>query len=205
MKRHGELFEKTFCRENLYAAYRDARQGKRKKRACFVFEKNLGTELEKLYQDVQGGTYRPDPYYSFIVREPKERVIHAPSFRDVVLQHAIYRVIYPVFNRTFIDTSFACRKGYGTHKARDYAREALRKYSADSYTLKLDIRKFFYSIDRVILKSLLERKIKDKGLIRIMMLFAEMESDTGIPIGNLLSQLYALIYLNPLDHYVKRI
>ena len=81
----------------------------------------------------------------------------------------------------------------------------LRSCPDDSYTLKLDIRKFFYSIDRRRLKKLIEKKIKDRRLVEAMMLFADMETNKGIPIGNLLSQIYALIYLNPLDHFIKRV
>ncbi len=205
MKRYGGLFDTVFSRENLYHAYLDARRGKRSKRACFEFEKNLGANMQSLYSRIHSGVYQPDPYFQFRVYEPKERVVHAPSFRDIVVQHAIYRIIYGIFNRSFISTSFACRTGYGTHKASDYTQKALRCYSGDRYTLKLDIRKFFYSINRETLRTLVERKIKDSKLVNIMMLFAQKEGPVGIPIGNLLSQIYALIYLNPLDHFVKRI
>ena len=204
MKRYGNLFEKAFSKGNLYSAYLDAHKGKRKKRVCFEFEKNLGSNLGDLYNRIHNETYRPDPYFKFTVYEPKERLIHAPSFRDIVTQHAIYRIIYDIFDRTFITASFACRSGYGTHKASDYTQCALRQYSGDLYTLKLDIRKFFYSINRNILRNLIERKIKEKKLVDVMMLFAEKEGIAGIPIGNLLSQIYALIYLNPLDHFIKR-
>lgn len=204
MKRYGNLFDITFSKENLYAAYLDARKGKRKKRATFEFESNLGVNINDLYSRIHDGSYRPDPYFQFRVYEPKERIIHAPSFRDVVVQHAIYRQIYDIFDRIFINTSFACRKGYGTHRASQYAQNAMRKYDSDLYTLKLDIRKFFYSIDRDILRSLVEKRIKDTRLVDIMMLFAQMKGNIGIPIGNLLSQIYALIYLNPLDHFIKR-
>lgn len=205
MKRIGNLFNTVFSKENLYLAYLDARRGKRKKRACFEFERNLGAEIDVLYQQIHNRTYRPQPYFKFTVYEPKERIIYAPAFKDIVVQHAIYRAIYFIFNRTFINTSFACRIGYGTHKASDYTQNALRQYDSDLYTLKLDIRKFFYSINRSILRDLIELKIKDERLVDIMMLFAKMDSPVGIPIGNLLSQIYALIYLNPLDHFAKRV
>lgn len=205
MKRHGNLFNRIFTRENLHQAFLDARKGKRKKRACFDFETALGRNLEALYREIHSGEYRPRKYFTFKVYEPKERIIHAPAFRDIVVQHAIYRIIYPLFNKTFIDQSFACRIGMGTHRASDYTQQALRKCSPDSYTLKLDIRKFFHSIDRAILRSLVERKIKDQRLVDLMMLYAECDGPAGIQIGNLLSQLYALIYLSPLDHFVKRV
>lgn len=205
MKRYGNLFDKAFSKENLYQAYLDARKGKRSKRSCFEFEKNLGTNLDELYNRIHSGIYKPDKYFTFEVYEPKKRIIHAPSFRDVVVQHAIYRTIYDIFDRSFIDTSFACRIGYGTHKAAQYVQHAIRQYDGDSYILKMDIRKFFYSISRGILRALIERKIKDKRFVDITMLFAEMETENGIPIGNLLSQIFALIFLNPLDHFIKRV
>lgn len=204
MKRYGNLFDKAFNMENMYAAYMDARKGKRKKRACFEFELALGANLERLRDEIYGETYQPKPYFNFMVHEPKPRLIYAPAFEDTVVQHAIYRTIYSIFDNTFINTSFACRKGYGTHAASNYLQKALRASNPGSYTLKLDVRKFFYSIDRGILRSLVEKRIKDRRLVDLMMLFAEMDTEKGIPIGNLLSQIYALIYLNPVDHFAKR-
>lgn len=203
-KRIGNLFEKAFCMENLYAAFLDARKGKRNKRATLKFETNLGSELLALHSELHTGTYRPRAYTHFKVYEPKERVINAPSFRDLVVQHAIYRVVYDLFDIGFIATSFACRKGGGTHKASRYTQAQMQKYSGDLYFLKIDVKKFFYSINRDVLKKLFEKKIKDTRFVKIMCEFAEMNEEKGIPIGNLLSQIYALIYLNPLDHYIKR-
>lgn len=204
MRRKGHLFEQAFTGANLFMAHLDARKGKRNKPRVFDFETNLGGNLNQLYREIHGGTYRPHPYYRFEVYEPKRRVIFAPAYRDTVVQHAIYRVINPIFDRSFITTSFACRKGYGTHKAAEYVHQTIRAVDPESYYLQLDVRKFFYRIDREILRSLVERKIKDARLIDLMMMFAEHEEPLGIPIGNLLSQLFALIYLNPLDHFVKR-
>jgi retron-type reverse transcriptase len=204
MKRYGYLFEQAFTPENLYAAYLDASQCKHKKRACFNFERRLARNLDALHDALHDGSYKPQPYYTFTVYEPKARKIYAPSFCDLVVQHAIYRVIYPIFNAGFIDQSFACRKGMGTHKAADYAQRALRESPVGSYTIKLDIRKFFYRIDRTVLRRQIERKIKDYRFVDVMMQFADYGEPVGIPIGNLLSQTYALIYLNPLDHFIKR-
>lgn len=204
MKRYGYLYEKIIDPDNLYAAFLDARRSKRSKRACFTFEHSLGRNLEELHVELATGEYRPRPYYSFVVYEPKARTIHAPAFRDVVVQHAVSRIITPIFERSFIDQSFACRLGLGTHKAADYAHEALRRSDASSYTIKLDIRKFFYRIDRSVLRGLIERKIKDRRVVDLAMQFADHGDPVGIPIGNLLSQLYSLVYLNPLDHFIKR-
>ncbi|MBA3836479.1 MAG: hypothetical protein C0499_02315 [Zymomonas sp.] len=204
MKRHGHLFEQAFTREALLAAYHAAARSKHGRRACFVFGRTLGAQIDRLHQELHTSTYRPRPYYTFTIREPKPRVIFAPAFRDCVVQHAIYAVINPRFDATFIDQSFACRTGYGTHKAADYAQHALQCAPHGSYTLKLDIRKFFYRIDRDILQQLLARKIKDARMLALLMAFADHGESLGVPIGNLLSQLYALIYLNPLDHFIKR-
>jgi retron-type reverse transcriptase len=203
-KRVGNLYADAFSMENLHKAFMDARKGKRKKRATFTFEKNLGAEIHALYEELKAGTYAPKPYITFKVYEPKERIIYAPHFRDLVVQHAIYRVIYPIFDKTFIDQSFACRKGGGTHKASAYTQKEMRKYDGELYYAKLDIKKFFYNIDRVVLKILFEKKIKDARFVELMMQFTDMGTPKGIPIGNLLSQIYALIYMNPVDHFIKR-
>lgn len=204
MNRIGYLFDAAFTPEGIYAGYAAASRGKHHTRACFEFERRLAYHLDMLREELTSGRYKPRPYFRFVVKEPKERVIYAPAFRDLVVQHAIYRVILPIFDPTFIATSFACRVGYGTHRAADYAQQALKASPRDSYTLKLDARKFFYSIDRAVLRTLIERKIKDRRFVDVMMQFADYGSPVGIPIGNLLSQIYALIYLNPVDHFVKR-
>ena len=204
MKRIGNLYQNAFTPEALLAAFHRAAKGKRTSRACFEFERHLASNIDQLAAELHDGTYRPRPYYSFMVYEPKARRIYAPAFRDLVVQHAIYALTYPIFNPTFIGQSFACRLGKGTHKAADYAQTALQATAPGSYTLKLDVRKFFYRIDRPILRRLIERKIKDRRFVDLMMLFADHGEPIGIPIGNLLSQLYALIYLNPVDHYIKR-
>lgn len=204
MKRVGYLFEQAFTPDALLAAFHAAARHKRGKRACFEFERRLASNLDDLHDELHSGTYAPRPYYSFTVNEPKPRRIFAPAFRDLVVQHAIYATISPIFERSFIAQSFACRIGFGTHKAADYAQQALQSCAPDSYTLKLDVRKFFYRIDRSILRARIERKIKDRRFVDLMMSFAEYGEPVGIPIGNLLSQIYALIYLDPLDHFIKR-
>lgn len=205
MKRFGCLYERAFTPAALFLAFRSAARCKRGKRACFNFERHLAINLNALHHELIEGSYRIRPYYNFMVYEPKPRRIFAPAFRDLVVQHALYAVVGPIFDRSFIDQSFACRIGRGTHKAANYAQAALQACPRGSYTLKLDIRKFFYRIDRTILRGLIERKIKDRRFVDLMLQFADHGEPIGIPIGNLLSQLYALIYLNPLDHFIKRV
>lgn len=203
-KRHGQLFKAMFTLDALYAAYLKARKGKRKKSATARFERDLGANLQALHDELMAGTYKPRPYKTFEVFEPKRRVIYAPHFRDVVVQHAIYKVIYPIFDATFCRESYGCRVGMGTHKAADRAQQYLRAAAPDSYLLQLDVRKFFYSIDRDILMGLWALKIKDKRVLFLLAMFGEYPDAAGIPIGNLMSQLGALVYLNQLDQFIKR-
>ena len=205
MKRLGRIFDQAFTQSALYDAYLQARRTKRGKAACMRFASRLGAEVAALHDELNSGAYSPRPYREFMVTKPKPRQILAPDFRDVVVQHAIYRVIYQVFDRSFIDQSFACRVGKGTHRASDYTLRALRGCDPQSYVLKLDVRKFFYTIDREILRGLIARKIKDQRMLGVIALFSGGPGDIGIPIGNLLSQLFALIYLNEADHYAKRV
>lgn len=205
-KRIGFLFEKTFTMQNLYDAFLVARNDKRSKDAVLEFSINLGSELKSIYDELHSGSYKPREYSTFtIIEGGKKRVIYAPNFRDLVVQHAIYKTIYPIFDKTFVHTSYACRKGGGTHKASRYTQKQMRKYESQKYFAKLDIKKFFYSISRKLLESLFVKKIKDTRFVKVMMMFTEMIGSFGIPIGNLLSQIYALIVLNPLDHFIKRV
>lgn len=203
-KRQGRLYDGCFTPEALFAAERRARRGKRCRRAALEFERDLGANLHRLREQLLAGDYAPGPCVNFMVYEPKPRLITAPTFRDTVVQHALYAVAYPIFDRGFIDDSYGCRLGKGTHRASDQAQRFMRASSPDSYTLQIDIRRFYYSIDRLILRHLLERRIKDKRLLDLMMRFAWQDSPLGVPIGSLLSQLFALVYLDPFDHWVKR-
>lgn len=204
MKRIGNLYDKVICVESLYQGYYEARKRKRVTSACHRFERRLGAQIQSLHETLADGSYKPKPYHEFMVFEPKPRRICAPAFRDRVVQHAIYNAIRPVFDRAFIEQSFACRVGKGTHSAADYVQSALQKIPRDSYVVQLDIRRYYYSIDRGILRGLIERKIKDSRLVDLIMLFATTSETVGVPIGNLLAQLFGLIYLNPLDHFIKR-
>jgi len=204
MKRYGNLFDQIFSIDNLFQAYLEARKGKSKKPSCHQFSVNVGYFLNNIRNDILSDNYKIKPYTKFFVYEPKKREIHAPWFGDIVVQHAIYRIIRPIFEKTFIHTSFACRKGKGTHKASEYTQKILQSSNPENYTLKMDISKFFRNIDRTILSTLFEKKIKDKRLLKLMNMFSVTDSPTGIPIGNLLSQLYSLIYMNGLDNFVKR-
>ena len=205
VKTVGGLFDRATSADALYEGYLAARRGKRAGRACYEFERRIGAHIDHMAAALAAGTYRPRPYGTFWVTAPKRRMITAPAFRDRVVQHAIYNAVRPVFDATFIDQNFACRVGKGTHAAADYVQAAIRSSQPDSWALQMDVRRFYPSIDRGVLRELYERRLRERRMVDLMMLFADDPAETGIPIGNLLSQLGALVYLNPLDHFVKRV
>lgn len=205
MKRTGNLWPRMFTQAALFAAYSKAATGKRSHRACFEFARRLGSNLDDLANELESGSYRPRPLNRFWVYDgAKPRLIEAPAFRDLVVQHAIYAAISPAFERSYINTNFACRVGKGSHAASDWLYAAMRRAPRTDWVLHVDVRKFFYSIDRQVLAGLLAKCIKCRRTLDLMMLFAQRPEPTGIPIGNLLSQTFANVYLNNLDHFCKR-
>jgi len=207
LKRVGYLYEQIYDFGNLYCAYLKARRDKRFRRETMRFTTNLEENLITLQNELIWKTYVPHPAKEFCVRVPKPRVISAPSFRDRVLHHAIHNVIGPLFDRTFISHSYACRNQKGTHAAVDRFTRYLRKAAAKHdkvYCLKGDISKYFPSIDRGILLEIVKRKVKDPSLLWLIKRVLDANHDeTGIGIGALTSQLFANVYLNELDHFVK--
>jgi RNA-directed DNA polymerase len=220
MKRHNHLFEQITDCQNLLAAFYKARKGKRKNANVAVFEARLEWELLALREELRSGTYQPGKYRTFLIRDPKERMISAAPFRDRVVHHALCNVIEPIFDRTFIHDSYANRKGRGTHAGIRKCQAYLREYP---YALKADIRKYFPTIDHELLMGLIEKKIKCRqtlALCRLIIansnpqeevkdyfpgddLFSPAGRRKGLPMGNLTSQFFANLYLSPLDHFVK--
>lgn len=205
MKRYGHLFEQVCGFEPLSRAALEAAKGKRLKPRVARFLLDLEPEVFRLEEELSARTYHPRPYRTFAVSEPKQRMICAADFRDRVVHHAVCKVLEPIFERSFIQDSFACRVGKGSHQAIRRAQEFLRRFP---FYLKLDVRKFFDSVDHEILKSLLRRKIKDRDFLRLLDAFIDhpvpwAASGKGIPIGNLTSQHFANFYLDPLDHFIK--
>lgn len=196
--------EHICCVDNLYNGYLLARKHKRNKKAIYDFEKDLGTNLEKLSDEIKNLSYKPEKYRTFKVYEPKERLIVAPAFRDCVVQHTIYDYVYELFDKSFIFDSYGCRKGKGTHSASQRLQDFMRKHSSESFYLQLDIKKYYYSIDHKILRKRIERKIDDIMLVNLIMLFVDTEKGKGLLVGNVLSQLFGLVYLDYLDHFIKR-
>lgn len=155
-------------------------------------------------------TYKHGGYKAFNISDPKPRSIHKASVRDRLLHHAIHRILYPCFDKTFISDSYSCRVKKGTNKALSRFREFTYKVSRNDtrtcWVLKCDIRKFFTSIDHKVLLDILNSYIPDKQIIRLLQEIIEsfsVKPGIGLPLGNLTSQLFVNIYMNKFDHFVK--
>src|SRR5699024_4251415 len=168
--------------------------------------------LNKLRDDLVTGEYKFKGYKQFKVYEPKERVIDAPYHRDKIAQLAIDKVLKGIYQPSFIYDSYACLDNKGTHKAVERVSYFMRKgaweYGEDAYIIKLDIRKFFYSINRDILKEILPKKIKCKETISLVYKIIDSADEIdplGLPLGNTLSQLFTNVYMDRFDQYCKRV
>lgn len=205
-KKHDNLFHKITDPANVDLAYKNTQKGRLKyKPASLKFSENLTVNLEALRSSVADGTYRTGEYHSFMVYEPKEREIFAPCFQDKVVQHMLNNVLRDVYEPCFIYDSYACIRNKGTHKAVNRISYFLRNAPKGSYIVKLDIKKFFYSIDRTVLKRLFRKKISCQQTLALMDRIADSApGEVGLPLGNLTSQLFANIYLNEMDNFIKR-
>lgn len=163
-----------------------------------------------LHASLKTKTYTHSPYQAFNISDPKPRNIHKASVGDRLLHHAVYRVLYPYFDKKFIHDSYSCRLNKGTHKVmerfRYFSRKVSKNNTKQAYVLKCDIKKFFASIDHEILLNILAKYIKDTDTLwlidRIIKSFHTQE-DKGLPLGNLTSQLLVNIYMNEFDQYLK--
>lgn len=223
MKTYNHLFAKISSFDNLDDAWHKARRGKRTKPAVAAFEYNAEGELLQLQRELQSKSYRPGSYRSFIIHDPKKRKISAAPFRDRVVHHALCNVLEPIYEPKFIYDSYANRVGKGTHRALDRAQAFARRYR---YVLKCDIETFFPAIDHAILRQILWHHIvcadtrwlmgqildSGQGILTDEYRMRWFPGDDllaairprGLPIGNQTSQFWANIYLNPLDHFIKR-
>lgn len=205
MKRYKGSYEELISLEKLYLAYISASKAKKNKRKVLRFALKLGTNLKKLYKELKSLEYKPLKAHCFYVKEKKLRLIQAPAFKDTVIQHLLYNALYEYFAKSFIVSNTGCVKGRGTLQAKtllqSYVNEA-SKDKARGYYLQMDIKKYFYNIDKNTLEALLKRKIKDERITRLLLIFCEGQK--GLNLGNLISQLLAVLYLSVLDDYAKR-
>lgn len=204
-------YDKICDFQNLYRAHTVARRGKRNTREVIEFEMNLSENLTEISDSLKAGTYRMSGYYSFMVHDPKDRLIHALHYRDRVVQHCICdEVIAPTLDRKLIYDNAACRLGKGTHFAisrlSSFMRQFYNKHGTDGYFLKCDIRKFFDNIDHDVLKNKLRRFFIDNRMFSLLCMIIdsyENSPNKGIPLGNQTSQWFAIYYLDGFDRLVK--
>jgi RNA-directed DNA polymerase len=201
LKRYGNLFEKIISVENLLEACKKAKRGKLKQTNVQKFLKNEKQNLESLHELLKHKKYKTPEYKIFKIYDPKERNIFRLPFRERVVQHAIMNVLEPIFTRMFIKNTYSCVKGRGILKASMDLRKYLKDVSGTEYCLKLDIKKFYPSINNSILKEIIRRKIKDKNLL--WLLDDIVDSAEGLPIGNYTSQIFSNLYLTYFDHFLK--
>jgi RNA-directed DNA polymerase len=223
MKTYKHLYPQIASFANLERAWRKARKGKRSKLAVAAFEFDAEGELLQLQRELEDKSYRPGPYRSFIIHDPKKRKISAAPFRDRVVHHALCNVLEPIYERKFIHDSYANRLGKGSHRALDRAQSFARRYR---YVLKCDVETFFPAVDHRCLRQILGKHIlcpdtcwlidqiidSGAGVLNDQYRMRWFPGDDllsplrprGLPIGNQTSQFWANVYLNPMDHFVKR-
>ncbi len=203
MKRVGNLMQQIHCLDNLYLAYYKAKRTKGLKPEIIAYEKQLTQNLRILQNQIALGNIKVRNYHYFTIFDPKKRLICASAFNERVLHHAIMNVCHPYFEKQLISDTYATRLNKGTFKAIEKARFFCKNYN---YYLKLDIRKYFDSIDHEILKKLLGKLFKDNDLLHVFENIIQSYAvlpNKGVPIGNLTSQYFANHYLSGFDHWIK--
>ncbi len=201
---------------NLTLAWRKAREGKTSNEDVMEFEKNLELNLLNLHRELTYKTYKPLPLETFVLRDPKTRVISKSDFRDRVVHHAIINVIKKFFEKQFIYDSCAnqIKKGtlFALKRFDRFIRKVSNPYTESGFCLKADVRHYFPSVDHEILINILSKKIKDNDVIWLIRQILNNtvssfggggERAKGMPLGNYTSQFFANVYLNELDYFVK--
>lgn len=202
MKRKGNLYHEITSIENLRLADQKARKGKKQTYGVQLFDQNPEGNFMILQELLINRGYQTSEYDIFTVYEPKERLVYRlPYFPDRITHHAIMNILEPIFVANFTADTYSCIKGKGIHACANAVKKALKDVPGTRYCLKLDIKKFYPSINHNILKSLLRRKFKDQDLL--WLLDEIIDSAPGLPIGNYLSQYLANFYLTYFDHWIK--
>lgn len=206
MKRKNNLYQEICKMENIISAFDEVCKNVKNKNKVQNYKQYKCIYISRIYNILNSKTYEVGKYNVFTIYDPKQRRIVSQNLQDKVINHLVARhILYPSIMPCLIDQNVASRKGMGTHKGLEYAKEYNRKCKIkykNYYILKCDISKFFASIDKEILKEKLKRKIKDKDAIDIVFKIIDSE-ENGLCIGTMTSQALAIFYLNDLDHYIK--
>lgn len=217
-----DLFDEIASFDNLLRAWRLARKAGRTAPGAAAFHYDLERGIVGLQMALRGSTYRPGGYRSFVVTEPKRRLVSAAPFRDRVVHHAVVGVLEPLFERRFVFDSYACRRGKGTHAAVERAHGFARRFR---WCLRADVRRFFPSVDHGVLLDAVQRVVRCGKTLDLLATILDSGKDVlkaeapavlfpgddllallrpkGLPIGNLTSQFLANVFLDPVDHFVK--
>lgn len=200
-------FEKITDFNNLYKAYKKAKAGKGYQHSSAKFQTMALYGIHRLKEMLETRTYKVSDYSQFYVYEPKKRLIEAAVFKDKIIQHGLCdNVLLPRLKDEFIRNNFAGQKGKGTlfglNTLKDDMLRFYHQYGMDGYILKADVTKFFYTIDHDILKGVIRKYFDDDGVLWLCNQIIDSTSNPGLPLGNQTSQVFALLYLNELDHYI---
>lgn len=205
---HNMNFDDLISIKNLFQAWDEFKKGKRKRKDVQLFERFLEDNLLDLYQILKSKTYHHGQYHAFYLQDPKRRHIHKATVSDRIIHHLLYKYLYELFDKSFIYDSYSCRLGKGTHKAvkrlTKFTRTVSKNYTIDCWALKLDIRLFFASVDHRVLIGLLSKKVNEEDILGLLKkVINSFGTCRGIPLGNLTSQIFANIYMNELDQFIK--
>ncbi len=211
MKNKGVTYNHIISLKNIHEAWCEFVSGKKYKKDVAEFLLKLSENTYKLHIDLKNKIYVHGPYEAFAVNDPKPRSIHKASVRDRLLHHALYRQLYPYFDQKFIYDSYSCRDFKGTHRALDrfmqFGRKVSKSNKCTCWVLKCDVRKFFASVDHVVLMTILKKHIFDSNIISLVSRVVESFKSTGpgkgLPLGNLTSQLLVNVYMNEFDQFMK--
>lgn len=205
MKKINNIYDQVVSFENLLKAYNKCLKGKREKGNILKFNFKYEFYLKRIEFLLRENKYVHGNYFFFWKMDSKKRRIACACFGDKVVHYALYLILEPMFDKRYIYDSYACRKEKGTHSAIKKTQKILLN-NPEFYCLQCDIKKYFKSIDHIILKQILKEKIKDKKVLNLLFIIIDSynkKKGKGIPLGNLTSQLFANVYLNELDQFVK--
>lgn len=210
-KLFSQPYDQIISIENLLEAWREFSVGKRARKDVQEFQQQLMSNIISLHQELANNTYQHSEYEAFNISDPKPRNIHKAKVRDRLLHHALYRTLYPFFDRAFTAHSYSCRRGKGAHKALGtfsrFAYQASHNHTRTVWVLKCDIRKFFATIDHEVLMRILRSYIPDEKILwllsQVVNSFNFAKDGVGLPLGNLTSQLLVNVYMNEFDQFVK--
>ena len=204
MKRVGNIFDKVISLENLRLADEKARKGKLHSYGVKVHDKNRDANLLALHESLKNGTSKTSKYHIFKIYEPKEReIFRLPYYPDRILHHAIMNILEPIWVSVFNKNTYSCIKNRGIHACAKDVKHALKQDpDGTRYCLKIDVRKFYPSINHEILKQVVRRKIKDSRLLALLDEIID-SVPSGVPIGNYLSQYFANLFMAYFDHWLK--